>query len=307
MPEKMKAAVFLQHEYLPCFADRHMEFLRREAPQVEWVNCLTLDEFRRELADSGMAVCWSFALGAVDAAPKLVRVATPAAGREFIRLTPRPGLEVIHGTFHGEFMGETVVGLMLAFARGIKDSLDRRAEPWPRVPVTLAMRPLRGSRAVIVGFGHIGKWIGRLVKPFGVRLVGVNRSDLSRPDYFDGDDAVCAVSELDRHLSEADHLILALPFSADTDMLLDARRLALLPPRAYVYNVGRGNAVDEPALIAALKAGRLAGAGLDVYAKEPLEASSPIRDCPNVILMPHVSAMSVNYLDVFFRELVKKI
>lgn len=288
---------------LPGAEERHLERLRRDFPALDWRRCGTKDEAVALLPDAGAALVWAFPSSWNDMAPRLELVSTPAAGREWIHARERDGLRICFGSFHGELMAETVVGMMLAFARGIKDSLDRRGEGWPRLEIGAGMRPLRGSHAVVLGFGHIGKWIGRLLKPFGVRLTGVNRRDIARPAYFDDRDRVLPASELDALLPEAEHLILALPGGSATDNVVDARRLALLRPDACLYNVGRGNSVDLDALAAALDAGRLRGAGLDVFPAEPLPEDAPVRRCSRALLMPHVSAFAPNYLDLYLDEL----
>ena len=304
----MRAAVYLRHETVPLpEADAaFLEKARRRLPGIDWTECRDEGRFLAALPASRIAVVWRIEPGWIDNAPELDWIATPAAGGEFIRVPPRPGLAVTHGTFHGELIAETVLGLMLAFARGVKPAIEMRSgNPWPRKELTRIMRPLRGGRAVILGFGHIGKRIGGLLKGLGLAVTGVNRTSLAHPDYFGENDRVAPLEELDRELPRADHLILALPAAPDTDLLVNPRRLALLPATAYVYNVGRGNAIDETALAAALRERRLAGAGLDVYRQEPLPADSPLRKCGNVILLPHVSAMSPNYLDLFLDEFVR--
>lgn len=303
----MKTVVNLSYTRapLPDMDDALFADICRKAPEMGWVHCHGEEEFLRELPGSRAAVCWRFKQEWLDLAPGLEVIATPAAGRELIRVEPRRGLELMFGTFHGELMAETVVGLMLAFARGIKATIDLHDRVlWPRAEISERMFPLRGSHALILGFGHIGKWVGKLLKPFGVRLTGVNRSDLSRPEYFEPGDEVKSITELDALLPSADHLVMVLPGGDDTRNVMDARRLSLLRNGAYVYNVGRGNSLDGAALAGELRSGRLAGAGLDVYDPEPLPADSPLRGCPNAILMPHVSAMSPNYLALFFDQFI---
>ena len=110
---------------------------------------------------------------------------------------------------------------------------------------------------------------------------------------------------LDRALPQADHLILVLPSDTGTDNLIDARRLALLPARAVVYNVGRGNCLDERALARALKAGALRGACLDVFKEEPLTRASPLAgDLPGLVRLPHSSAFDDSYMDLFVDEVI---
>lgn len=287
---------------LPGVEARHMELLRGRVPAVEWVRCDDRDGFLARLPEAELVLVWAFHAAWRGLATKLRIISTPAAGRDWIHAEAGPELQIWHGAFHGELMAETVLGMMLAFTRGIKDGLDRRAEAWPRAQVGGGMRALRGSRAVVVGFGNIGKWIGGLLSPLGVRITGVNRANMERPAFFGPEDRVVPLERIDGELPGADHLILALPGDTDTDSLIDARRLGLLGPDAYVYNVGRGNAVDMDALADALEGGRLAGAGLDVYPREPLPEDARIRRCPNTILLPHVSAFAPTYLDLYLRE-----
>lgn len=307
--DMMRATIFLPGDSgLPEMEERHVESLRRGLPGIDWTWCRSRDEFRRELPGSAIALVWLFKSEWLAEAPDLRLVATPAAGKDWIRVEPTPDRKVWFGTFHGELMAETAVGLVLTFCRGVKASLDCQvAEPWARERVAATMRPLRGSRALILGFGHIGKWIGRLLKPFGVTVTGVNRSDLSRPDYFGNNDAVITLAELEKELPRTDHLILALPGGSGTDGVIDAARLGLLPKGAYVYNLGRGNSIVMDDLAAVLQSGRIAGAGLDVYDREPLPTDAAIRRRPNVILMPHVSAFAPNYMDLFVNELIGRI
>lgn len=288
---------------LPGAEKRHIERLRRDFPVLDWRLCPEKEEVPPLLPRARAALVWSFSSAWNDLSPHLRLLSTPAAGRELIRARPRPGLAIRFGSFHGELMAETVVGMMLAFCRGIKDCLDRGRSGWPRTEVGGAMRQLRGSHAVVLGFGNIGKWVGRLLKPFGVRVTGVNRTDLTRPDYFTADDAVVGIENLDGLLPAADHLVLVLPAGDGTTDIIDARRLALLRPDAYIYNVGRGNAIDIDALAAALRSGAVKGAGLDVFPEEPLPEESPIRSCPNALILPHVSAFAPNYLDLYLDEL----
>lgn len=288
---------------LPGLEERHIARLRRDFPRIDWRVCQTKDDVPPLLPRARVALVWAFSSKWSELAPNLRLLSTPAAGRELVRAEPRPGLIVRFGAFHGELMAETALGMMLAFCRGIRDCVRSGGAGWPRTQVTAEMRPLRRSHVVVLGFGHIGKWVGRLAKPFGVRLTGINRTDLSRPDYFDENDRVTSIDHLDAVLPEADHFILVLPGGESTTGIMDARRLALLRPDAYIYNIGRGNSIDVAALATALRSGAIRGAGLDVFPEEPLPEDSPIRDCPNTIILPHVSAFAPNYMDRYLDEL----
>jgi len=251
--------------------------------------CANGTEFAAALAAADVALTWRIPAGALAGAHRLRWIATPAAGRDYLNLAAVPGVRITYGHFHGEFMAETVLGMMLAEARGLTDAVRRQlaGELWPRQAVGARCRSLRGTHAVIVGYGNIGRWIARLGRPFGVRVTGLRRQTVHR---------------LDALLPATDHLVLVLPAEDDSRHLLDARRLALLPAHAVVYNVGRGHCVAEAALAAALQDGRLRAAYLDVYQREPLPADSPLRRCPNAVLLPHTSAASPFYMDRFVTE-----
>ena len=134
----------------------------------------------------------------------------------------------------------------------------------------------------IWGFGSIGQTVAARFAAFGARVTGIARSAGERGGF-----PVRASADVDEVLPQTDVLVLVLPKSPETDNLLDARRLALLPAYAWVVNVGRGNAIDERALAAALHEGTLGGAGLDVFQTEPLPSDSPLWDAPHVIVTPH--------------------
>ncbi len=185
---------------------------------------------------------------------------------------------------YGPAISEHIVMVLLMLMRRMPEyqaALARRE--WPYfAPV----RSIMGSRIVLLGTGDIGSNAARRLKALGARVTGVCRSGRSNESAFD---RVEPVGVLEALLPGADVLVLALPATAETEGILSRERLALLPERAYVVNVGRGSAIDQGALVEALRARRLAGAALDVMVPEPLPADHPLWDCPNVILTPHVS------------------
>ena len=152
---------------------------------------------------------------------------------------------------------------------------------------------LHGARVTCLGTGDIGTEFARRVRVFHpAKLVGLNRSGRANADF----DAVYPVAELDRLLPETDLLFMSLPSVSDTVNILNAERMAELPKGAYVVNVGRGTAIDQNALIAALDSGHLAGAALDVVVPEPLPADHPLRKAKNLLLTPHVAGnMTLGY------------
>ncbi len=307
---KFESITVYQESSVPffCMKERHIGRLRTAYPKAKVIWCRTEAAFVRELPRVQVAVTWAFRQEWFARAPALRCVISSAAGRDFFPITPPPHVVVRHGTFHGPLMAETVLGLLLAFNRGILLAYRRQIEGelWPREELFDNMRLLRGSHAVIVGFGHIGTAIGRLLRPFGVRVTGVRRTPQTRrPSWFGKNDELVTLDRLDEVLPEADHLILVLPSDTGTDRMFDAARLALLPRHAAVYNVGRGNCIDESALAQALKTGALRGACLDVFAQEPLTKDSPLaKDLPGLVRLPHSSAFAEEYMDRFLDEVI---
>ena len=278
------------------------------APHVDLVRSDA--DFLAALPRATAVVVWRFRQEWFALAPRLRAVCTPAAGRDYFRVVPPPGVEMRYGGFHGAIMGETAAACVLSLSHGVlphaldmKDGPDGAGVPWPRPQLAASARRLAGATVLILGFGRIGRAAGCFLKPFGARIVGVSRSPHPAPDWFGPEDRAETAERLDELLPLADHLLCFLPSGPETDRLLDARRLALLRPSAFLCNFGRGNVLDEDALCAALRDGRLAGAVLDVFREEPLPADSPLRAAPNLWLLPHASAFSPDYLDLCFEEL----
>lgn len=152
---------------------------------------------------------------------------------------------------------------------------------------------LEGLRLCVVGFGASGRELARRAKPFGMRVVGIDIRDVGDDEIREfGLEFVGRPTDLDRVLSESDVVSLHLHLNQETRHIIDARRLSLMKPTAFLINVARGALVDEAALEEALLAGRIGGAGLDVFSQEPPDMSSPIFGLPNVIATPHVSGVT---------------
>jgi phosphoglycerate dehydrogenase-like enzyme len=178
------------------------------------------------------------------------------------------------------------LALVLAMCRGlpryIRDQQTATWEPdWDPASVT----SLADSTALVVGIGAVGKEIGRLLNAFGCTVIGID----VHPAATSGFTAVLPVEQLDEQLPEADLVILTVPHTPDTEGMIDARRLKLFKPSAYFVNVGRGPTVQLDPLTAALEAGQLGGAALDVFETEPLPPEHPLWSRPDVLITPHVA------------------
>lgn len=157
-------------------------------------------------------------------------------------------------------------------------------------------RRLVGKTLGIVGLGAIGSAVARRAKAFDMRVVAVKRRHepgATSPVA----DALYPLTDLDRLLAESDVVVLSAPATPETDDLIGARELALMRPDAVLCNVARGSLLDEGALVAALRAGRLGAAILDVTRHEPPPPDDPLWDAPNLYLSPHSSTSQEGYVD----------
>lgn len=191
---------------------------------------------------------------------------------------------------HARPIAEFALMAMLMFVKNaFKVADDQREHRWQRY----AGEEIAGKTVVIVGVGRIGREIARLVRALDARVLGTVRSvaDRDAEDLFL--EALYPNERLEDLLPLADFVVLCTPHTAETNGLLTSQRLALFKPDAVLINVARGAIVDESALIEALRAGRLRGAALDVFEREPLPSDSPLWDMPNVIISPHSASTSV--------------
>lgn len=205
-----------------------------------------------------------------------------AARERGVAVTNTPGVLT-------EDTADVAMALILMTLRGLgRGERVLRASDWTGwSPTDQLGTSLKGKSLGIVGMGRIGQALGRRARAFGMRILYHNRRRVDA-----GLEAELAAEyrdELDVLLAEADVLSLNAPFAAATGALLDRRRLALMRPGAWLINAGRGALVDEEALIEALAEGRIAGAGFDVYPREP-EVNPRLLDLPNVVLLPHLGS-----------------
>jgi phosphoglycerate dehydrogenase-like enzyme len=194
-------------------------------------------------------------------------------------------------------VSEHAIATILALLRRLPEARDNQAKRhWRGMMGDFARREdeAGGKTVVVVGTGRIGGRIARLCKALDMRVIGVRR-DAARG--VEGADRTLGFRDLRTALPEADFLVLACPLTDETRGLVDAAALAAMKPTAQLVNVARGRVVDEPALIAALREGRIAGAALDVVADEPLPAGSPLWDMPQVLVTPHTAGETHRYED----------
>lgn len=285
---------------------RHVDMIRRIFPDTPITVTENNHNFLEKLPKADCALVWAFKSEWYKSAQKLKVLFTPAAGHDWVAADPAGRVATFYGTFHGRIMRESLLSMMLHFNRQIGKSLaDQKNKLWGRSGYN-DCQALFSQTVLIIGFGALGRSMAELLKAFGVKIIGVRR----KAGGFEGSqivDKVIAFDKLEEELPYADHVIFVMPGEAETDAIFTARHFNAIKPGAYLYNLGRGNCYREEDLLIALKNGPLAGAGLDVFAEEPLPASSPLWEHPNVLITPHSSAISQEYIDLFILEWIEKI
>ncbi len=181
---------------------------------------------------------------------------------------------------HGPQMAEMALMLMLALARDLPRMVRNQARSvWQR----FLQRRLYGKSVLVFGVGLIGEELGLRCKALGMTVVGVTNTPRTAPGF----DRMVPRSELLKAASETDFLVVLVPADESTNKIVNRELLHAMKPSAFLVNIARGAVCDEPALVEALNEKRIAGAGLDVFAVEPLPASSPLWRMQNVIVTPH--------------------
>jgi phosphoglycerate dehydrogenase-like enzyme len=185
---------------------------------------------------------------------------------------------------HARPLAEYVVMAMLSHYKGLIQILDQqKSSLWQRMAGT----DLEGRTIAVVGLGSIGSEVARMARALGMKAVGT--------DLYPNPESVDQFFELENireMLPLADVIVLSVPHTPDTEKMIGAKEFGAMQKGTYFINIARGAVVDEPALIEALQSGQLAGAALDVFAKEPLPAESPLWCMPNVIISPHSACTS---------------
>jgi phosphoglycerate dehydrogenase-like enzyme len=260
----------------------------------------------------------------LDLAPRLHWLQLHSAGADHLLDHPILHSQVAVTTtsgIHATPIAEYVFASILAHRWRVPHMTHcQRAGEWPSGRWELYARPeLRGSTLGIVGYGSIGREVGRLGRAFGMRVLALRRSagradhgytpestgdpEGTVPDRFYPPDA------LHEMLTKCDYVVIALPLTADTEHFIGEAELRAMKPTAYLVNIARGAIVDEAALVRALQEGWIGGAGLDVFEQEPLPTNSPLWDLENALISPHVAGFSPRYderaVDLFGQNLAR--
>ena len=262
------------------------------ADRVVVHNARSASEVERVLPSAEIVLLWDFSSPLLQQhfhrARSLRWVHVAGAGVDAIMTPEIESSPVVVTNARGVFnrsIAETVVAMMLVFAKDMLTTIALQSQNrWLHRDTEM----LAGQTAVVVGAGEIGRAIGRAARALGVEVIGVATSER-----FDQDlGLVRSIEDLDTLLPIADFVVLILPLTDRTHGLIGEEQLASMKPTSRLINVGRGQLVDEHALVVALQSGSIAGAALDVFQTEPLPPDSPLWRMPNVIVSPaHVGRL----------------
>ena len=249
-----------------------------------------LDALRRALPGAQVLLGWKFAAEdiryAFDCTDRLRWIQWSGAGVDAALFPALVESDVTVTNVRGVFdqaMAEYTLGMILAFAKDFRRTFALQRE---RTWLHRLSERVAGTRALVVGAGSIGRTIARTLRSAGIDVEGVGRvARGGDPDF----GRVHDVADLNPALGHADWVVLIVPLTGRTRGLFDASRFAAMKPSARFFNLGRGALVDERAMIDALQRGVIAGAGLDVFADEPLPAACALWEMENVLVSPHMS------------------
>lgn len=275
-----------------------LDSLKAEFPTVQIEQAPDAFHNPTPLDDADAVVTWALSPSEIDAAPNLRWVQWIGAGVDHAPLDALKARGILltnNRGVHANNIAEHIIGMMIAIARNFPRLVHAQDENrWMLDENNFTVRELSGSRLLILGAGNIGKALAQkaLGMELDVEVLGRN----PREQFMEGV-TYRTIDALDHALSEADHVAVCVPLTPETDGLFDAARFARMKSGAVIYNVGRGPIIRTDDLIAALESGQLSGAGIDVSDPEPLPASHPLWNAPNVFITGHTSGRTPYYWD----------
>jgi phosphoglycerate dehydrogenase-like enzyme len=276
-------------------AEIYRDALRAQFPELQFSLFHKAAEVSSNLSDIDVMVMFGIELRdfMLSGAPKLQWIQSLATGVDHFLRSPslKPQVLITSGRgIHGPPMREQVIYMMMNVSRdAVRLVSDQKAHFWER----RLWSTLHGKTAVIAGTGVVGGAIGEALKALGMYVIGVSRT----PRQQAGFDEMIAADKLADAAARADYLINMLPASAENLDIFDSKIFRAMKPSAYYISAGRGQTVDEAALLSVLSERKIAGAALEVFKTEPLPPDSPFWNLPNVFITPHIGGYVVEYED----------
>jgi phosphoglycerate dehydrogenase-like enzyme len=237
-----------------------------------------------QMARTEVLLAYGAPAGLLPAMPKLRWTQALMAGVEgWIALPDLPAgltLTCARGT-HRESMPENIIGAILYVAKPYAAAVENQKQ---RKWVHATAQPLTGKTLGILGLGEIGRDVARIAAVLGLRVIGTRRRPAPMPDVAE----VLPPGRTPEVLAQSDFVLLLLPATRETDNFINAERLSMMKPAAWLLNFGRGHTIKDDDLVAAVKAKKISGAVLDVFRQEPLPADHPFWSTEGIIVLPHI-------------------
>jgi len=274
-------------------AKDYLNGLKPKFPEVEIHAATQEEEVGKFIEEADILLTIRISDELLKKALKLQWIHALTTGVDYIVNLPSLRKDVIITStrgIHGPQVSEMAFLLMLALNRNFPEVVRNQDKGvWERWPGKLLWK----KKIAILGVGVIGEEIAKKCKAFGMQVFGIDiiKRDLDCIDAFYGPEDIVKVA------SEVDYLVIVAPRTPQTEKLIDAKVLSAMKPKAFLLNLGRGEIVDEEALIEVLRKGKIAGAGLDTFWQEPLPKEHPFWKMKNVIVSPHVAGMSDIYVE----------
>lgn len=273
------------------------EKVQRNFPQLEVTHRNNYHNIEDHLCDAEIIFAFSLRPDQFTAARSLRWLHSPTAAVHQLLFPEFVNSDVVltnSSELHGPVVAEHVLALVLALAKKLPQAAvlqqKHRFEPETIWKNGVHPRELAGATLGLIGLGSIGRRVAKMAAALGMRVIAVREHvEKGSPE---GVSAVYPSSALEECLSLSDFVVAAAPVTGGTNGLFNAKRFAKMKPGAYFINVGRGEQVEETALIDALRSGHLAGAALDVFQQEPLPADSPLWEVENLLITPHIASQT---------------
>lgn len=273
--------------------DHLLEQIREVAQDWDVVITDEAEQWKHHTKDTDVILGWrKFFDDSLDSLNSLKWIQTWSAGvntlplkelaNNNVRVTSANGV-------HSYPISETIFALMLSLTRNIHTYIKNQVKKkWDGEDIKLEMH---GKTVGVIGVGAIGKETAKIAKAFGMKVIGIRHS--GKPE--DHVDEMYTTDKLDDILPECDYVVITLPLTEETNQLFKREQFQKMKDSAFLINIGRGEIIKEADLVAALSAGEILGAGLDVFEKEPLDESSPLWEMDNCIITPHTSGSTEHY------------
>ncbi len=288
---------------------RFLAELRGSFPDVEFVTAKSEEDQKTSIKDAD--IYYGFLTQEVYAAADKLRW-IQVAGAGIDGLKELPGLLdndiLVTNTKgpHVDSMADHVIGMMVNLAHRWMDHFDdQRAHRWEGSKYRDMQIDIAGATMGIYGLGDVGRATARRARAFGMDVIAVDKYPTPSEEVREP----WGLERLDDLLERSDWFVVATPMTDETRGAIDARMVGLLKEGAHVIVISRGGIVDEEALVEGLRSGRIAGAGLDVFAEEPLPEDNPLWDLPNVVITPHCSGVTtfvIENIEQVFKENLRR-